>query len=350
MRTIMVEPVGNICNLRCRYCYQMPTRLDKKPSTMPITVLEKIISDSITLSDTIKFLWHGGEPMLAGIDFFKTAIELQKKLKKTDVRMINAIQTNATLINQEWAEFFAKNKFSIGTSIDGTQELHNKVRDNSFSKVIRGIRYLQDAGVGVGVIITVTSYNVNYPDLIWNNLIKPKKISDHFDINVCFSKDMPSLIPNLEQSLSFMTKLFDLWIEEDDPVINIRTFRGVLRFLLGGRAGDCAFEYNKCSRFVAIDDKGDIYTCNRFMKQEVAYLGNILEINLKDILKSKKVLALYEKIAKIKDECRKCEWLECCGGGCAFQRWLHTGFFDAGFPECEFRKKFFSYVREKCFL
>lgn len=345
MQTIMIEPVGSSCNLRCKYCYQEPVRIPV--SIMSEKILKRIVPDKIALNDEIKFLWHGGEPMLAGMDFFKKAIELQKRFNKKETRVVNAIQTNATLIDEEWAEFFAKNDFKIGTSIDGPKEIHDVTRSKSFDRTIEGIEHIRNAGKGVGIIITINKYNVDYPEEIWDNIIKPKKISNSFEINICSSTELSSLTPTLEKSLDFMIKLFNLWIEEDDPKITIKTFRVILRFLLGGEAGDCAFEYNKCNQFVAIDEKGDVYICNRFMKREVAYMGNVFEQSLKTIIRSRKALELYDKIAKIKDECRKCEWLMCCGGGCAFQRWLHTGRFDAGFPECNLRKKFFSYVKEK---
>ncbi|MFH2013476.1 MAG: radical SAM protein [Patescibacteria group bacterium] len=345
MQTIMIEPVGSGCNLRCVYCYQEPVRTIVE--IMSNNILERIVPDEIALSDEIKLLWHGGEPTLAGINFFKKAVQFQKRFNKKGIKIVNAIQTNATLIDEEWAEFFAENDFRIGTSIDGPKELHDITRDGSYNRTIRGIKCIQDAGKGVGIIITVNKHNVDYPELIWNEVIKPKKISNSFEINICSSTELSSLTPSPDKSLDFMIKLFNLWIEKDDPEITIKTFRVILRFLLGGEAGDCAFEYNKCNQFAAIDEKGDVYICNRFMKREVAFLGNVSEQSLKDIVRSKKALKLYDKIAKIKNECRKCEWLMCCGGGCAFQRWLHTGRFDAGFPECDLRKKFFSHVKEK---
>jgi uncharacterized protein len=341
----MVEPVGGNCNLRCEYCYQESVRTAIK--VMPEKVLERITPDKVAFSGKIKFLWHGGEPMLAGIDFFKKAVELQKIFNKNKIEVVNAIQTNATLINDDWAEFFAENNFKIGTSIDGPKWIHNKIRSRSYDRVIKGVQKVQKSGKEIGVIITISKNNVKYPEIIWNEIIKPKQISRSFEINICSSTEITNLTPSHDQSLNFLIKIFDLWVKKDDPEIYIKTFRVVLRYLLGGEAGDCAFEYNKCNRFVAIDERGDAYICNRFLKRPIAHLGNVLEQALKDIVKSERAMRLYEQIAKIKEDCKRCEWLMCCGGGCAFQRWVYTGRFDAGFPECELRKKFFTYVKNK---
>lgn len=342
MQTVMIEPVGSACNLRCSYCYHEPVRTSI--AVMPKEILERIVPDRVASSDEIKFLWHGGEPMLAGIEFLRKALDFQAKFNKNGIKVVNAIQTNATLVDQEWAEFFAENGFKVGTSINGPKRLHDICRDKSYDRTVKGIKHIQDTGKGVGVVITISKHNVDWPETIWHEIIEQKKLARHFEINICSSTEISNLTPTLEQSLNFMVKLFNLWMEKDDPEISIKSFKAVLRFLLGGEAGDCAFEYNKCNQFAAIDEKGDVYICNRFMKRKVAYLGNVLEKDLREIRRSRRALELYDQIARIKDECRECKWLMCCGGGCAFQRWLHTGRFDAGFPECSFRKRFFSHV------
>ncbi len=309
--------------------------------------MKRITPDNVALSDKIKFLWHGGEPLLAGIDFFKCAIKLQEEFNQRGIKIKNSIQTNATLIDRQWAQFFAENDFKVGTSLDGPTDIHSICRGDNFDKVTRGIRYIQESGKDVGIVITISKYNVDFPERIWKEVIENKKIATSFEANVCSSTEISNHVPDMGKALDFWTQLFDLWLAKDDTAIHIKTFRVLLRFLLGGNAGDCAFEYNKCNQFAAIDEKGDVYVCNRFMKREIAYLGNILEHNLREIVLSEKAKNLYHQIACVKEECRSCEWLMCCGGGCAFQRWVHTGRFDAGFPECELRKKLFSYIKNR---
>jgi uncharacterized protein len=344
MQTLMIEPVGGSCNLNCDYCYQDPVR--RKMQIMPRRVLERITPDKVALGDKIKFLWHGGEPLLAGIDFFRYAVKLQKEFNRRGIKVKNSIQTNAILIDREWAQFFAENDFKVRTSLDGPADLHSICRGDNFDRVICGIRHIQESGKDVGVVITISKHNVDFPERIWKEVIENKQIATSFETNICSSTETSNLVPDMGKALSFWTRLFDLWLAKDDPTICIKTFRVLLRFILGGNAGDCAFEYNKCNQFAAIDEKGDVYICNRFMKREIAHLGNILEYDLREITTSEKARKLYHQIACVKEECRSCEWLMCCGGGCAFQRWVHTGRFDAGFPECELRKALFSYIRD----
>jgi len=341
----MLEPVGSACNLRCVYCYQDPIRVPKNVMSEPI--LEKSISDALELGDKIRFLWHGGEPLLAGREFFQKAYDLQEFYKKPDQLIENHIQTNATLVNKEWARFLAKYGFKVGTSLDGPEHLHNLTRDRSYQKVIRGIKNIQATSNTVGVVITISTFNVDYPDEIWEKLILPKDLATAWEINICTSTETSSFTPSEEKSIWFLCRLFDLWLENDNPEIYIKTFRVVLRALMGANPGDCAFECNKCNLFLAIDELGDVYTCNRFLKREVAHLGNIKTQKLQDILNSEKAKTLYWKISGLKPECKNCKWLLACGGGCAFQRWMSTGRFDAGFPECKIRKALFSHIENK---
>lgn len=345
MRTIMLEPIGGFCNLSCDYCYQEAIKESFK--VMSLEILEKIIIEALNLdnNDKINFLYHGGEPTLAGLSFFKKIIHIQKRVNKRGIKIKNLIQTNATCINKKWARFFSENNFSVGTSLDGTKWLHDKTRDSSYDQTLKGIMHLKNAGCKIGILTTVSTKNVLCPEEIWFKIIKPKQLAKSFELNVCSLTESSYLRPSEDDVLNFYIKLFNLWIENDDPEIYIKTFRIVLRSMFGGNTRDCAFEYGKCNKFAAIDEKGDVYVCNRFLKRPVAYLGNIMKDNLINIINSEKAIYVYDQISRIKDECKNCEWLICCGGGCAFQRWIDTGEFNAGFPDCEFRKKFFSHIK-----
>ena len=352
MRTIMIEPVGGDCNLSCKYCYHESIKKKGEIRIMPLHILKKTIKDALesTESGRIKFLWHGGEPMLAGLGFFEAVVAYQKELNYRNLNIVNAIQTNCTLLNEKWARFLSKNNFYVGTSIDGPKWLHDKIRARSYDNVINGIRILQEFSSEVGIIITISKENVEFHNEIWYEIILPKSLSKNFDLNVCSASESRDLSPSCEESFRFLAKIFNLWAEEDDPEIHIKIFRIVLRYLMSGKSLDCAFEYGKCNKFAAVDEKGNVYICNRFIKRPVAYLGNILDKRLNEILASNRASTLYKQISRIKKECRKCQWLNCCGGGCAFQRWVSRGRFDDGYPECELRKRFFDYVKKSLVL
>jgi len=348
MRTIMLEPVGSQCNLSCKYCYQEPVRKKShKISVMPRKILEKVTKESLALDNGIRFLWHGGEPLLAGKDFFKDAWDIQQFYKKPNQLIENRIQTNATLIDEDWARFFAKHNFKIGTSIDGPAKLHNLSRGNSYQRVVKGITILHSHNIAVGVIITVTPFDVDYPEVIWEELIKSKNLSKSWEINICQSTEISQLVPKDEKVVKFLGRIFDLWLENNDSTIRIKTFLAILRGLLGGNTKDCAFERSRCDRFSAIDENGDVYICNRFLKRKAGYLGNIKARGLKDILSGKRANNLFYKSSILRKECYTCEWLSICGGGCVFQRWLNSGLFNGYLPECDIRKNLFSYIRKK---
>lgn len=314
---------------------------------MSVDILEKSVADGLELGNSIRFLWHGGEPLLAGRDFFEKAWCFQKHYKKDGQLIENHIQTNLTLANKDWTQFLAEYNFKVGTSLDGPESIHNYMRSGSYQKVVQGIKNIQITDNTVGVVITVGKHNVDYPDEIWREIILPKKLSTSWEVNICAATETECFTPSNEKSIRFLTRLFDLWMENDDPDIYIKTFWVILRTLIGGSPRDCAFEYNKCNLFVAIDELGDVYTCNRFLKREVAWLGNIRNQKLKEIIDGEKAKTLYKEIAGLKAECRTCKWLMACGGGCAFQRWMSTKKFDAGFPGCEVRKALFSYIANK---
>jgi len=344
-RIVMVDPVGTACNLRCRYCYQESVREDIR--IMPREILEKLTMDALQLGKEIRFLWHGGEPLLAGKEFFRQAYQFQQKFQRSHQHVENHMQTNATLIDKDWASFLVDHGFKVGTSLDGPRSIHNSVRDASFTAVVQGIRNLQAAGATAGVVVTVSKFNVNHPEQIWKKLILPNDLAHSWEINICVETGVSNFTPSKEDSIRFWITLFDLWWENDNANIRVNPYWTVLRALLGGTPGDCAFEYNKCKIFSAVDEVGDVYTCNRFLKRKVAHLGNIKEESLKNILESEKAEILYRKIAGLKPECKQCKWLLACGGGCAFQRWLSKGRFDAGFPECEVRKALFSHIEKR---
>jgi len=341
-RTIIMMPVGADCNLRCDYCYHNNIR-EQESVLMTDEILEKGVKDSLKLADKIVYIWHGGEPMLAGLDFYEEAIRYQKK-HANGRHIENHIQTNATLIDDDWAKFFSKNSIRVSTSLDGPIWLHDLHRKyvsgkGSFEKTVKGVEKMKDFGQSVGIIITLNCENVKYPIQIYEELIKREKING-FEINNCTEL---GFAPSNEDLLNFYKTLFMLWSKDGNPSIHIRIFENVIRNLLGKKANDCHFRYKGCRQFLSIDDIGNIYTCSRFVKRDVAYLGNILEKNLVDIMGQKHTEDIYERCSSIAKECLDCEWLEACGGGCSYQRW-QAGGFDVKHPLCEVRKKLFSFI------
>jgi len=346
--TIIVEPVGGGCNLSCLYCYHNNIR-ENKVRVMSFQILEQLIIESLRINEhRVKFLWHGGEPMLAGIQFYRAAIDFQQRFRLSERQKIsNHFQTNATLINDEWVDFFKTNSFRISTSIDGPAWLHDLCRGNeagigSFYQAVAGIKLLKKSGMTVGIVSTINCHNAKFPDEVYETLCGLDIKSFEFNIASDIA-GAPSLAPTEQDAIDFLKRTFDIWFDADDPSIYVRIFDNTIRSLLDLPLKDCSFSYNRCREYVAIDEGGELYTCGRFLKEPDAYLGSFLEKPMINILTSQQTIALYDKVALIRQECRECSWLGACGGGCAYQRWLNGGF-GFPFPQCNIRKALFEHV------
>lgn len=289
--------------------------------------------------------------MLAGLQFYQMAVIFQGRYRISQQQKIsNHLQTNATLIDNEWAQFFKDHCFRISTSIDGPDWLHNmcrtdKFRNGTFRKTIKGIEILNHFGMNVGVVSTINRHNVKFPDLVYQTLIRLGIKS--FELNIASKIDGDSsFVPSVNDTIEFLIRVFDIWFKNDDPSIYIRIFHNSIRSLMGLPTRDCSFSYNRCREYVACDEQGDLYTCGRFLKEPEAYIGSCVSDFVIQLMNSEKTKDLYKQVAQIKDECQKCRWLGACGGGCAYQRWLNGGF-GSLFPQCRIRKALFEHI-EKC--
>ncbi|MBL7155109.1 MAG: SPASM domain-containing protein [Candidatus Portnoybacteria bacterium] len=344
MKTFIVTPMGNSCNLHCDYCYH--ENLSRRPlAKMNERVLGKFIKESLSLFDGVRYIWHGGESMLAGIDFYKKVLVLQKKYKRINQSVINGIQTNATLVNENWGQIFADNNFYVSTSLDGTKDLHDLHRDNSYDRVVKGIEILSKHLNRVGIILVVNKDNVHFPDEIYKSFCVHNWYRG-FELHPCMpiADSKNELVPDENDLLNFMCRIFDLWWGQDDPKIVIRTLRDIIRVFLGVYPITCASQRKGCLHISSIDYDGNIYTCSRFMKEKEGYLGNILEDTLYNLLQSERTQKIYQLMVELPKECLSCGWLNYCGGGCAYQRWLDGW---SKYYQCNVRRKVFEYVVSK---
>lgn len=344
MRTFIVTPVGNNCNLHCDYCYHenLPKSQLIKMSDI---ILEKFIKNTLSSFDGVRYIWHGGEPLLAGLDFYRNVIKFQNEHRRTNQTVINGIQTNATLIDDRWGRFFRENNFYVSVSLDGPKDLHNLHRDNSYDRVVSGLEILNSYLMRVGLILVVNKDNVHFPVEIYSWLCS-NNWHKGFELHPCMpvAGSNNELVPDDNDLLNFMCRIFDLWWEQDDPSVVIRTFRDIIRTFLGSYPETCALQRKGCLHITSIDYDGGIYTCSRFMKEEEGRLGHILENNLYKLLQSKKSQAIYQRMTELIDECLTCNWLNYCGGGCAYQRWLDNW---GKYYGCNVRKSLFQYVSSK---
>lgn len=348
--TVMILPAGLRCNLRCVYCYhEGDPRCSDFSGNISHEILKKIIGNSADLAENVDFLWHGGEPLLAGINHFKKAIDIENRtIFKGKVR--NMVQTNATLLNKRLCDFFNKHGFMISTSLDGPPEENdvNRIFANhsgTHHYISRAIKLWKSYGNKIGAVALVTKSNVKKPRDVYYGLKKSGLTSCSF--HFCSQDDAGSVrvVPTIQEAASFFKSVFDLWLNDDDPEFPIRNFRNILRVLCGGNTVDCASRKDGCLGFIAITANGDVYPCHRFVNRPNFKIGNILKQNLVEIYDG--AANIYSSMCRTADKCNNCEWLKMCGGGCAYERLVSHGSLRDIHPACELKKEIFSYVKER---
>lgn len=251
--TAIIKVVGDFCNLKCAYCfYNQRDQLVRH--VMDRDLLEKFIREYLELfSENPTFIWHGGEPLLAGIDFFADAVRFQGRYCRPDSAVRNTIQTNATLVTEEWAAFFAANGFGVGVSLDGDRESHDRFRTTgvgrgSFDRVMRGVAILERHGLRPGFIQTLTRSNLHRAAQDFS-FFATLPGGTNWGVNAFFGFDgidelndaMRKQRITPSELAAFSRQSIDAWLEADDPRIRIREIENFLAGVVGKRARDCTF-------------------------------------------------------------------------------------------------------------
>ena len=353
---VIAKPVGSRCNMNCRYCYY----LDKgqfsshaKQTRMSYALLEKLIRQTIegNPGPTVSFVWHGGEPTLAGLDFYRQAVALQKKYLPKGWEAWNNLQTNGLLISRQWAEFLKDNRFDVGLSIDGDALTHDRNRvdrggQGSYARVSRAIGTLQAAGVQPDLLCTVNAETVRRPlevyqalrsfDTGWVQFIPVVvRRSDG-------SVDLISVTP--EGYGAFLCAVFDQWLRHDLGRLDVQLFAETARVWAGGAPSVC-YLAPSCGRVLVAEEDGSVYACDHFVDSEHR-LGNLQSGRLAAYAASESQLRFGQaKQSALTAECRRCPWLACCGGSCPKDRF---GLSEDGEPGqyylCRGLKQFFAHA------
>jgi len=319
-------------------------------------VLERIISKFLKFrfKESI-FGWQGGEPTLAGLDFYKEVVTLQQKYGDSGQLIGNALQTNGILINDEWGKFFDKYKFLVGLSLDGPKEVHDRYRKsaggkNIWEKVMNAADCLKRNNVEFNILCVISKANVNRVKKIYDFFVNHDFFHLQFipALEVDQNEKIASFSISANQYGKFLCELFDLW-KRDPHQTSIRLFNGIVAYKLGYPKGVCTLE-KKCADYLLIEWNGDVYPCD-FFAQDKYLLGNIMAQNFAN-LKQKRDNNFGSLKVKLSKDCKECDWLELCYGGCIKDRI----FPDNHHPEksyfCEAYKIFFkhsnNWIREYC--
>jgi uncharacterized protein len=360
---LMVKPRGAVCNLLCDYCYFLAKEKLYPGSNfrMGEDVLEEYTRQYIQAQQfpEITFAWQGGEPTLMGLDFYNRAVELQQKYRKPGLIIHNNIQTNGTLLDDDWGAFFAENNFLVGISIDGPSYLHDVYRHDkgggaSHAKVITGLDFLKKHHVEYNLLTTVNSGNSDYPLDVYHYL--------RDELNARFIQFIPIVERDNEtgfqkgdkvtsRSVSgiqwgqFLIAVFDEWIRNDVGKVFVQIFDVSLGAWLGQPGGLCIFA-PVCGLGLAMEHNGDIYSCDHYVEPDY-YLGNILENELEDLVTSEKQIKFgLAKHDQLPRECLDCAVRFACNGGCPKNRLLKTRSGDRLNYLCAGYKAFFHHVDE----
>ncbi|MBW2581057.1 MAG: anaerobic sulfatase maturase [Deltaproteobacteria bacterium] len=374
---IVAKPIGPKCNLNCDYCFYLEKQAlfpKGEDYMMPDEVLQAYITKYITLQPTpvVGFVWQGGEPTLLGLDFYKRVVELQRPYAGQK-EITNSLQTNGTLLDDEWCAFLKENNFLVGLSLDGPKEIHDRYRKDrggkgSFDKVMRGLKLLQKHGVEYNVMATVAR----------ETTYKPLEVYRFFkDQNVEFIQFAPviervagaeeqelglklagysSLSADQENSQvtdwsvvpeaygDFLIAVFDEWIRNDVGTTNVMNFEWALNSWIGNSSPVCQFAQS-CGKAIMLEHNGDLYACDHSMYPEFK-LGNIVNDNPVRLAENSVAKGFGVKDANLPVSCQECDVLKACWGGCPKHRFARTWNDEPVYYLCEGYKKYFSYIKK----
>ena len=342
---VMLKPAGAHCNLACKYCYYLEKNnlyQNSHRHLMSDEMLEQFTREYIEAQTMpqVLFTWHGGEPLMRSIDFYKKALALQKKYahgKQID----NVIQTNGTLLTDEWCEFFAKNHWLVGISIDGPQEYHDHYRVTpagkpSWEKVMQGIQLLKKHRVEWNAMAVVNAYNAEHPlefyHFFRNNGCQylqftpiVERLTEHEDGRTLASLADDREIPLADASVTpqqwgnFLCTIFDDWVRHDVGKTFVEIFDCTLANWMGVLPGICAYS-KECGHAGVMEHNGDVYSCDHFVFPEYK-LGNIREQSLIDMLYGEKQQAFNRlKHTSLPRQCKECDMEFACHGECPKNR------------------------------
>ncbi len=356
---VFAKPIGATCNLACHYCYYLKKEdLYKNGAsfTMPDDILENYIVQHIAASPgrVINFSWHGGEPTLLGPDYFRKIVALQRKHRPPNRLITNGMQTNGTLIDEEWCHFFAEEGFSVGLSLDGPEEIHDRFRvtkshKTTFKQVMRGYDLLMQHGIPCDILCVVHALNVPYPAQVYQFFKEIKARYVGFLPLVERQRDAERGVSDRTMSAeswgAFLCTIFDKWLLHDIGRIKVQIFEEAARTAFGEEQSLCIFR-KTCGEIPVIEHNGDFFSCDHYVDGE-HILGNIKEISLVELLESPAQIAFgKEKFASLPSFCKACEVLTSCNGGCPKDRFLRTTTGEEGLNYlCAGYKLFFTHCR-----
>jgi len=323
----MFKTVSTDCNLDCSYCYYresiegMRVRRRIEPA-----MLERFVPaymDYVADTGSASFAWQGGEPLLAGLDFFRNAVALQLRHAHRGTSISNALQTNATLVTDEWATYFSEHNFLVGVSLDGPKEIHDRERKDrgghgSFERVMAGLERIRRHKVDFNVLCVVGPHNVGMARetmrFFRREGVDYLQFIPAMDFQSIDPEKPPAYLITAEAYGEFLVQVFDEWYGGGAPSISIRTFDNFLQSFLGIQ-NDLCVHADQCDAGIVVEYNGDIYPCDFYVHPQWK-LGNVFEDELATLCTSPRRTAFLEQKQPLPAQCQRCNYRRCCKGGC----------------------------------
>ena len=366
--SIMIKPAGSLCNLDCHYCYY----LDKadiyggREPRMTVEMLEKVVRDYIAANDVpeVQFNWHGGEPLVMGLDFYRKALEFQRKYADGKT-VFNTLQTNGTLLDAAWADFFRENHFLIGLSLDGPKDIHDKYRkdkggQSSFDRVMDGLRILRSREVAFNTLSTVNkasegrglevyqflkSVGSQYMQFlpVVEHVTARKSARPHIVDPATDGAQLAFWSVSASGFGRFMCDIFDYWVRNDVGRYYVGLFDATLSGWCGVQPGTCIYGPT-CGGNSVLEHNGDLYPCDHFVYPKYR-LGNIGQQSIRSMMESAvQVRFGIDKRNTLPTKCFRCKYLHLCNGECPKHRFNRTESGETGLNAlCEGYYRFFEH-------
>jgi uncharacterized protein len=356
---LMAKPTGSRCNLACRYCFYLSKRslYPESRFRMSDEVQESYIRQLFKTHQApeVTVAWQGGEPTLMGLEFFRRSIELQQGYLRPGTTIQNTIQTNGTLLDDEWCRFFKQHNFLVGISIDGPRKLHDAYRVDrhgrgTFDRVMQGLSLLKNHGVDFNILAAVHAANGEYPLEVYRFFRDEAEARFIQFIPVVEQNDGTGVATEWSvksrQYGKFLTGIFDEWVRHDVGSVFVQHFDAALASWLGVPPSLCIFA-PACGTAMVLEHNGDVYSCDHFVEAEHR-LGNIMESPLRHIIARKKRFRFASrKSADLPAYCKQCRVLFACNGGCPKNRFIKTPDGEAGLNYlCRGYRLFFTHIDE----
>ena len=328
--SFLIKPASSLCNLRCRYCFYADVAENREVANLGLMsagtaeALIRAAFQEAEPEDLVSFAFQGGEPTVAGLEYFRQFTATVDELRPRRVGVTYSIQTNGLAVDEQWADFFRERGFLVGFSVDGDKSLHDRLRpdargEGTYDRAVKTVRLLRERGVEVNLLCVVTGSCARHPRQVYAALK---------GLGVGYLQFIPCLDPLGEErgkaphSLrpkdygGFLCGLFDLWYRdwEQGQYVSVRLFDDYVHLAMGLPAGTCATAGSCGSYFVAEGD-GSLYPCDFYVLDQWR-LGRVGEAPLKELAESGRAKAFLDEGARKPDDCGRCRWFSLCNGGC----------------------------------